>query len=360
MTRVTTPPVALIAFNRPALTRRTLAAVRLAKPQQLFVILDGPRTDRVGEADACAAVRREFEAVDWLCEVRVRASPFNLGCEGNVETGLDWVFSQVSEAVVLEDDCVPDPSFFRFADELLERYRDDDRVWHIAGNSHSVPRALFGDHSYAFASWASVWGWATWADRWQAHRELFPRDHVRAEWDAGDKPVRSRPVSLQAAALVTPGGRRHFAEAAESLDVVTHGWDKHWWLSIMSEGGVCVTPAVNVVENVGFGPDATHTAAAARRDEPRVAMRFPLRHPHDVRVDVEVERELELVLGRVGGRGARLGRRLIRSPRLRRMLRELAHSPAAVRASRRLSKLASGVEAFVRSDDHPTAPSKRR
>ena len=138
-------PVVLIAFNRPHLARRTLAAIREAAPAQVFLVADGPRADRPDDAALCAETRAVFDEIDWPCEVQRRFSDVNLGVEGNVELGLDWVFAQVPEALVFEDDCTPDPTFFRFAEELLDRYRDDRRVWQISGNRHGVPaQALQG------------------------------------------------------------------------------------------------------------------------------------------------------------------------------------------------------------------------
>lgn len=331
-------PVVLIGFNRPTQTRLTLDAIRRARPDHLFLVLDGPRAGRPDDAAQCAEVRRVVEDVDWPCTVHRRFSEANLGCEGNVELGLDWVFSQAGEAIVLEDDCVPDPTFFRYADELLARYRDDQRVWQVAGNSHGVPTELFGSDSYRFSAWASVWGWATWADRWQRHRRSFPRHHQPTEGRSGHEPIRTVPATPRTELLVTRGGRWHFREAAASDDVITHGWDKQWWLTMLTEGGLAATPALNLVENIGFGADATH-GVHERAMDPAVPMPFPLRHPQAVALDVEVERELELLLNRVGGRAARIGRRLIRSPRLRSLARRAAHSRAAVRTIRTASRL---------------------
>ena len=333
-------PVVLIAFNRPESTRRTLDAIRGARPPRLFVVCDGPRPERPTDAALCGEARAVLDEIDWPCQVDRRYSEENLGCEGNVETGLDWVFDQVDRAIVLEDDCVPDPTFFRFAEELLTRYVDDPCVWQVAGNSHQVPSALFGDYSYAFSTWASVWGWATWSDRWHRHRASFPRDHVRrGPHDRGDAPVRRLPARPAPGSLVTRSAERHFADAAASTDVITHGWDKHWWLTIMTEGGLSISPAVNLVENVGFGADATHTGSPGRRDAPATPMEFPLRHPARVVLNEDVERELELELTRIGGRAARVARRVVRSPMLRRAIRVAINSALARGATRQASKM---------------------
>lgn len=327
--------VVLVGFNRPDHTRRTLAAIRAARPERLFLLADGARADRPDDARLCAEVRAAMDEVDWPCEVHRRYSEVNLGCEGNVETGLDWVFSQVPEAIVLEDDCVADPTFFAYAAELLDRYRDDHRVWQLAGNSLLVPPHLFQGDSYRFAAWASVWGWATWADRWQRHRALFPRTHSGPD---GLAPRRTTPAAPRADLLVTRGGRRHFAEAATSDDVVRHGWDKQWWLSMLHEGGLAATPSVNMVENIGFGAGATHGVHEHRLDPP-MPMPMPLRHPAAVALDVEIERELELLLSRIGGGFANRVRLMVTNPYLRRAGRAVLHSRAAASASRTLSRL---------------------
>lgn len=334
-------PVVLIAFNRPHLTQQTLAAIREAAPRQLFLVADGPRADRPADVELCAATRAVLDDIDWPCDVRRRYAKTNLGVEGNTELGLDWVFEEASEAIVLEDDCLADRTFFRFAAELLDQYRDDHRVWHVAGNRHGFPARLYGGDSYRFSSWASVCGWATWADRWQRHRSMFPRDHVRrSATDAGDAPVRTKPAVPRPGTLVTRGARRHFAEAARSTDVVTHGWDKHWYLTILSEGGLSVSPATNLIENCGWGPDATHSVSPdGNADDPVEPMAFPLRHPREVVLDVAIERELELRLNRVGGPAAKFARRLIRSPRLRHVARAAADSAPVTSAARLIARL---------------------
>jgi hypothetical protein len=141
---------------------------------------------------------------------------------------------------------------------------------------------------------------------------------------------------------VTPSGRRHFADAAVSQDVVVHGWDKHWWLTMMTDSGLTITPRRNLVEHIGWGEGATH-GTSERQDHPAQEIDFPLVHPTAVAVDVELERELELVLSRVGGRTARALRRLVKAPRARRVLRTAAYSRPAVAFARAFSRSLSRV-----------------
>ena len=349
-----TTPVVLIAFNRPQLTERTLAALRAVRPERLFVVADGPRASHPEDAALCAEVRALVDGVDWACHVEKKYAERNLGLEANVELGLDWVFAQVEEAIVLEDDCIPDPTFFAYATELLDRYRDVPRVWMVSGDNKDVPRELFAGDSYAFTSWASVWGWATWADRWHAHRALFDRDHAGTEDRAGlgaglgagleagpgagprtCDAHRVRPAVPAPGSLATTAARKHFNFVSTTVDGDRYGWDHHFWVTIMAQGGLCATPAHNTVENDGYGEGATHTRAA-KDPTPAEPMPFPLRHPSEVALNLEVEKELELVLLRTDGRLSRLARRLIRPLWLRALVRRAITRPLVWRAVRQV------------------------
>ena len=333
-------PVVLIAFRRPDVTRRNLEVLRQVRPEHLFVVADGPRPGRPDEAEQCAAVRELFDEIDWPAKVERRFAERNLGLEANVELGLDWVFSQVDRAIVLEDDCIPDPSFFRYAEELLERYADEKRVWQIGGDTHLVPPAMFGEHSYGFSTWASVWGWATWADRWHDHRSEFDRDHAGAEDRVGEIPRtapahRTKVAVPHPDALVTDAARRHFTFVSTEPDGDRYGWDHHWWVTIMSRRGLSIMPRVNLVEHDGYGEGATHTRAD-KDPVPADSLEFPLRHPPVVELNRDVEGELELVLLRTDGRLSRLARRLIRPLWMRAVVRRFIEIPVVWRVVRRL------------------------
>ncbi|MES2392705.1 MAG: glycosyltransferase family 2 protein, partial [Acidobacteriota bacterium] len=169
--------MALFVFNRPETTRRVFAAVAAVQPSRLLLIADGPRGDRGGDAEACARVREIVAEVGWPCEVSALFAETNMGCDARIVSGLDWVFSMVDEAIVLEDDCLPDASFFPFCEEMLERYRDDARVAAICG-TNLVAESVKGEASYFFSQLGGNWGWATWRKEW----ERF--DHTMDEWPA--------------------------------------------------------------------------------------------------------------------------------------------------------------------------------
>ncbi|MFM6024920.1 MAG: glycosyltransferase family 2 protein, partial [Dolichospermum sp.] len=170
-------PVCFIIFNRPDVTQRVFQKISEAKPPKLLVIADGPRIDKVGEEQKCAATRAIIDQVDWECQVLTNYSDINLGCRKRIYTGLDWVFSQVEEAIILEDDCLPDSSFFRFCEELLEKYRDHPRIMLVCGQNLQFGQQR-RNYSYYFSRYSHCWGWATWKSAWQYYddtMELWPQ-----------------------------------------------------------------------------------------------------------------------------------------------------------------------------------------
>jgi len=158
--------VAFIIFNRPDTTEKSFEVIRQAQPPKLLVIADAPRPNRPGEAERCTVTRAIIDRVDWNCEVLKNYSDVNLGCQKRVSSGLDWVFSLVEEAIIIEDDCLPDPSFFRFCEELLDYYRQEDRVMAINGQNNQFGRRR-DDSSYYFSRYFHCWGWATWSRAWK-------------------------------------------------------------------------------------------------------------------------------------------------------------------------------------------------
>lgn len=316
-------PVVLVAFNRPDHVRRALDGIRRAAPRRLFVLADAPRQGRQDDADKCAAVRTELDAVDWDCQVQRRYAKWNMGCEANIESGLDWVFAQVDRAIVLEDDCVADPTFFRFCAELLERYASDERVWQIAGSVCDESPGLYGDDSYAFTRQGAVWGWATWARAWQAHRKVFIRTHDDASTRGTAAPVRTEPPSIAPDALATEPGLNFYRDVARSRGGDDFGWDAHFWLTIVTSGGFAISPAVNMVENIGMGAEATHTVTD-KETIPARRMDFPLRHPASMEINKGLELEQELHLVRGQGRLARIVGRIVGRGSLRRLLSRIS------------------------------------
>jgi len=276
-------PVLLIIFRRPELTRRVLDAVRAARPRRLFVVADGPRPGRPEDQPACKAARAVIDEVDWPCQIERCYLEQNLGCGRGPSCGISWVFEQVPEAIILEDDCVPDPSFFFYAQELLERYRDDDRVMHISGCTY---RAEPWDtpHSYFFSKFPACWGWATWRRAWQ-HFDL----HVGL-WPS------LKPTAFLESFIHQPRVEAFWAkqfDGALTLAEDLHYWDYQWAFACWAHSGLSIFPRHNLISNIGSGSDATHTFD--ERDQTLgLATRplaFPLTHPPSVLRDADLDRQ---------------------------------------------------------------------
>jgi hypothetical protein len=268
-TRGHCPPVLVLAFNRPDNTRAVLDAIRPARPQRLFLAVDGPRADRPGEREQVLAVQRLAEAVDWPCEVDTLFRAANLGCKVAVSDAITWFFDQVDAGIILEDDCIAHPSFFAFAAELLAYYHDDTRVCMISGDNFQFGRRRT-PHSYYFSRYTHIWGWASWRRAWRWY------DHGMSLWpqlrDGGW--LMDMLQDRVATAYWTGIFEATWAEQNSS-------WAYRWTYSAWVNSALTVLPSVNLVSNIGFGGEATHTRNRRNRFAalPLAAMAFPLRHP---------------------------------------------------------------------------------
>ena len=258
-------PVALFVFNRPDLTRRVFEALAAQQPRALLVVADGPRHD--AERELCEQARAVASRVDWPCEVQTNFSPVNLGCKVRVSSGLDWVFGRVPEAIILEDDCLPAPSFFPFCEAMLARFRDDERVMHISGDNFQKRRPT--PYSYYFSRYAHVWGWASWRRAW-AHYDV-----TMSSWPA-----------RKAALLASCPTRRERDFWEQAFNCTYAGqidtWDYQWMYACWNVGAWAINPAENLVSNLGFRADATHTKAESAQAELSVGSLGELSHPPQV------------------------------------------------------------------------------
>lgn len=278
-------PVVFIVFNRPDVTEQAFRAIAQAKPPKLLVVADAAREGRAGEREACERARAIATAVDWPCEIATNFAAANMGCRRRVLSGLDWAFSKVDQAIILEDDCVPEPGFFRFCQELLERYRDDPSISQVGGvNFQDGIRR--GDASYYFSRHNHIWGWATWRRAWTLHRDAAQR------WGE----LRHGPWLRNF--LGTWRETRFWAPAFDgTFSGKIDAWSYEWIFTSWLHGMLSVVPETNLVSNIGFGPEATHTKTVG----PHAAMStsdidFPLVHPHlivrDARADDYTDRKI--------------------------------------------------------------------
>lgn len=240
--------VAFLIFNRPDLTQIVFEAIAKVKPKMLFVVADGPRFPE--EADKCEQARAVIDNIDWECEVFKNYSDKNLGCGRRISSGIDWVFSSVDEVIILEDDCLPVESFFSFCEELLERYRNDERIMTISGNNFQSGQHR-SEYSYHFSKYNGCWGWATWRRAWRHY------DYEMKTW-----PEFKRGEMLQMV-CEDPYEQKFWTMLFDSMyenPAKIDTWDHQWKYACWSQNGLAIEPSVNLVSNIGLDrPDATHT-----------------------------------------------------------------------------------------------------
>lgn len=277
-------PVLFLIFNRPDTTRQVFDEIRKAQPDRLFVAADGPRKDRPADYDLCTRTREIIQQVDWECNVSTLFREENLGCKRAISSAIDWFFTQVEEGIILEDDCVPDQSFFPYCQELLERYRNDERVMMISGdNFQSVHDRTEG--SYYFSRYVHIWGWATWKRAWKYYDvEMKVWPEIREKGYLSDILSETRAVKYW----------RSIFDAVYQGEVNT--WDYQWVFSCWIQGGLSIMPSRNLVSNIGFDENSTHTKGETVFSRlPVKSIQFPLVHPNYVIRDSIADRQTEKI-----------------------------------------------------------------
>lgn len=233
-------PILFLIFNRLDTTRQVFAKIREAQPKQLFIAADGPRVDRSGEAEKCELTKKiVLDNIDWDCEVKTLFRDENLGCAKGVSTAITWFFEQVDRGIILEDDCLPDKSFFPFCEELLERYKDDLEIGTICGFNIQLGISRT-KYSYYFSQLFSSWGWATWANRWAKYNDV--------------------PTIPDGAILNHPAIIDWKPEIVDTFNGKIDSWAYRWQYAFRQNDFINITPNVSLIENIGLGTEnATNT-----------------------------------------------------------------------------------------------------
>ena len=271
-------PVAILIYRRPELVRSLIDRLRISRPKRIWIIADGPKEE--GENELCSAARQEAEnGITWKCELTKVYADKNLGLKDRVETGLDELFARESSAIILEEDCHPSEDFIPFCQEMLDRYRNEANVGGISGDCF-LPEEVKLHTDYFFSQYMHIWGWATWGRTWRAYRQrswTWPRAGYREYypdcgqdeflyWDRVFTRVRSGEI---------------------------RSWAYPWMSSFWQDGLVSVTPAQNLVRNVGFGADATNTSdkSAQTGMEREGSLNPPFNGPKEICADVVLDRQ---------------------------------------------------------------------
>lgn len=270
-------PVLFIIFNRFDLTQRVFNEIRKVEPSKLFVSGDGPREGVADDVILCNKTRDIIKQIDWDCEVFTNFRAENVGCKLGVSSAIDWFFENVEEGIILEDDCLPDPTFFSFCQQMLEKFRHDERIKMISGDNFQFGQVR-GDGDYYFSRLPGIWGWATWKRAWKHFdlsmssfsefkkqnqiRNIFPERKTQEFW---------------------------IYKYQQAVDK-SQAWAFAWAYSILVENGLCICPNRNLVSNIGFGPQAVH---AKNRNDPMANMKTyqmdQINHPTFILPDVNAD-----------------------------------------------------------------------
>lgn len=241
-------PILFIIFNRPKQTRIVFDVIRQIQPKYLFVAADGPRANNDTDQLNCTECRKIVETIDWDCEVQFLFREENAGCRLAVSGAISWFFNNIEQGIILEDDCLPNKSFFYFCEELLLKYKEDSRIMHIGGANFQAEQ-MCGFNSYYFSKIVHVWGWASWKRAWNVYdieMRGFSANLLRQWFKQNSFPKTSFSYWLDA--------------LTKTKNNLIDTWDYQWAYSIWKNKGICITPTVNLISNIGFDNNATHTS----------------------------------------------------------------------------------------------------
>ena len=281
-----TPPhplntaVLFLVFNRLDTTKQVFEVIRQAKPPRLYIAADGARANKKGEAEKVEAVRSHImKNIEWECEVQTLFRDQNLGCKYAVSSAITWFFENEEQGIILEDDCLPSQSFFWYCEELLGKYKNDLRIWHISGDNFQKGM-IRGNGSYYFSKFNHIWGWASWANRWKEY----------------DVEIKSHKKFLDQSIINDLSESEQEKNYWKSIfKDVSNGkidtWDYQWTYTVWVNSGLSILPNKNLISNVGFGPEATHTTDLESQHSkiPRQDLNFPLLHPSFIMKSVDAD-----------------------------------------------------------------------
>jgi len=274
-------PVLFLVFNRLQATKRVFAEIRKAAPKKLFIAADGYRVNVTGEKKECEEVKKYIlNNIDWKCEVKTLFRNKNLGCGKSVAKAITWFFKNVKEGIILEDDCLPDQSFFYFCEELLTHYRQNHKIFMISGDNFAPESLNKIDSSYYFSNTPYIWGWATWRRAWK-----------KFNFDIDDSP---KFIENQIMDSVWGNQKikrywQNIISDARRTNIDTWCWK--WAYAIWKNHGICITSNRNLVSNIGLNSTGTHTLHGHYKElsPPKKTCAFPLSHPEEISINKEAD-----------------------------------------------------------------------
>lgn len=280
MKKYNCPPILILTFNRPDLTKKLLIVLSKIKPNNIFFASDGPREHIKSDMNNVNKTRGLIRLINWSCDVKTLFNDKNLGCAKSVHQAIDWFFENVDQGIILEDDCIPDETFFTFSSEMLKKYRNHKKIMAIGGQcfNHKTLK-ITNKESYQFSGYIFCWGWATWRRAWRNF------DFNMRRWNdlSAQKILQTRGNN---SILFSMYWTRIFNDLYENK---INSWAYRWLYSCWMNNGISIIPNANLVQNIGFRNDATHTSKGNKFTEnlPLQKLVLPIRHPKKISIDIK-------------------------------------------------------------------------
>lgn len=273
-------PILFTIFNRPDTTKRVFDIIKKIQPSKLYIAADGPRTDKAGEDLLCKATREITEDIDWTCDVHRKYSERNLGCKLGMSSAINWFFEDIEQGIILEDDCLPVLSFFSYCEDLLKRYANNTKIKMITGDNFLMGKRFTTD-SYYFSRIPSIWGWATWRRAWKEYDLNMSTysDFVK------NKKIKGIFENKKMQNYWLKSFSKLYAGKIDT-------WDGQWVYAIYNNDGISITPTVNLVSNIGFGEEATHTKTREVLSNLRAEEMTILTHPSSIVINTKADNHL--------------------------------------------------------------------
>lgn len=257
-------PILFLIFNRPQITQLVFNEIKKQKPKYLFIAADGPRPEKPGESALCNNAREIVNQINWDCELKTLFQDENLGCRKAVSGAISWFFENIDEGIILEDDCLPSQSFFKYCEELLEKYRDDERIFLISGYNK---QNTWNEHKndYFFSQLGGIWGWASWKRAWKSY-DVEMADICDFVKENNFEKLFGKDI-----------GRVRQKEIMSVIEKNINTWDYQWGYARHKNNGLACVPSKSLIENIGFGSEATHTFGPNNDLVIRNEMVFPIK-----------------------------------------------------------------------------------
>lgn len=268
-------PVLFLIFNRPDLTENVFEKISTVQPCRLYIAADGPRSAHPLDKTLCNQSRKVINKINWDCKVKTLFREKNLGCKEAVSQAISWFFEHEDEGIILEDDCIPNESFFYFCQEMLDHYRDEKRVMHVSGNNFQKEFKR-GGGDYYFSIYNHIWGWATWKRAW--------KNYTTANLDS------KKLTSFINSTIQEKKAKKYWLYILKKIkNNKIDTWDYYWTFSIWQNNGISILPNKNLVKNIGFGKSATHTTNRLKISNQNFEIDFPLKRLNIIEVNKDAD-----------------------------------------------------------------------